>query len=84
MSEKEVVCFDFRIIQQADGSQIIDDRIKTPIDSLTPEMQVEYMDVHNQLSKMERIKKKEQREAAYKQKLAKNPFVRFACFCGWV
>ena len=84
MFEKEVICFDFRIIPQANGSQIIDDRIKTPIDSLKPEMQVEYMDVHNQLSKMERIKKKEQREAAYKQKLAKNPFVRFACFCGWV
>ena len=81
MFEKEVVCFDFRIIQQADGSQIIDDRVKTPIDLLTPEMQVEYMDVHNQLSKMERIKKKEQKEITYKQRFAKNLFWKLACFC---
>jgi len=82
MFNDKTVYFDFRIIQQADGTQVIDDRIKTPIDSLTPDMQVEYMEVHNQLTVMEGIKRREQAEKEEKRKLNKNPFWRLACFCG--
>lgn len=79
----EVVYFNFRIMEQADGSQLINDKVKTPIDSLTPEMQVEYMEVENQLAFMERIRKKEQRERQEcRQKSARNPFYRLACMCG--
>lgn len=91
MFNKETVCFDFRLIDMGDGTQVIDKSVKTPVDALTPEMQVEYMEVHGQVAFMERMRKKErkemdrlQREAERKRKLAKNPFYRIACFCGMV
>lgn len=86
---KEVVCFDFRLVDMEDGSQVIDESMKTPMDSLTPEMQAEYMEVHEQLAFMERVRKKERRkmdrlkmEAGRRRKLARNPLYRMACFCG--
>lgn len=89
MFKTEVVCFGFRIIDMEDGSQVIDESMKTPMDSLTPEMQAEYMEVHEQLAFMERMRKKERREmdrlkmeAGRRRKLARNLFVRFACLCG--
>lgn len=91
MFGKEVVYFDFRIIDMGDGTQVIDKSVKTPVDTLTPEMQVEYMEVHGQVALMERMRKKErremdrlQREGERKRKLARNPFYRMACFCGMV
>lgn len=91
MFKTEVVCFGFRIIDMEDGSQVIDGSMKTPMDSLTPEMQVEYMEVHEQLAFMERMRKKERREmdrlkmeAGRRRKLARNPLYRMACFCGLV
>ena len=62
MFKTEVVCFGFRIIDMEDGSQVIDESMKTPMDSLTPEMQADYMEVHEQLAFMERMRKKERRE----------------------
>lgn len=91
MFEKEIICFDFRIIDMGNGMQVIEKSVKTPLDALTPEMQVEYMEVNGQIAFMERMRKKEhremdklQREAERKRKLARNPFYRMACFCGMV
>lgn len=91
MNDNEVSCFDFRIIDMEDGSQVIDGSMKTPMDSLTPETQAEYMEVHEQLAFMERMRKKERMEmdrlkmeAERRRKLARNPFYRMACFCGLV
>lgn len=84
MFEKETVYFDFRIINIGNGTQVIDETIKTPVDALTPEMQVEYMEVHSQLAFMERMRKKEQREEERKRKIVRNPIYRMACLCGMV
>ena len=37
--------FEFRIIETADGNQIIDMNLKTPYSTLTPVQMVEYMEV---------------------------------------
>ena len=50
--------FNFRIIEQPDGVQVIDNRVKTEMDTLTPEMQLEYMEVYEHLVFMERMKRK--------------------------
>ena len=84
MFEKEIIYFNFRLIELPGGDQIIDDTIKTPMDALTPEMQMEYKEVDEQLAFMERMRKKEQREEARKQKITRNPLWRLACLCGFV
>lgn len=76
--------FDFRLFNTPDGNQIIDKTLKTPYESLTPSQMLEYMEVDNQLSFMERMEKKRQREAEQKRKLAKNPLWKLACVCGIV
>lgn len=73
--------FDFRLFNTPDGNQIIDRTLKTPYDSLTPLQMLEYIEVDNQLSFMERLKKKQRREADRKRKL-KNPIYKIACLCG--
>lgn len=76
--------FDFRIINTADGNQVIDRSLKTPYNALTPLQMVEYQEMDMQLAYMDRIERKKQTEAERQRKLARNPFVRFACFCGLV
>lgn len=76
--------FDFRIIETPDGNQIIDRRLKTPYNALTPEQMIEYMEMDSQLIIMDMMKRKSRREAARKQRLAKNPLWKMACFCGIV
>lgn len=76
--------FDFRIINTADGNQVIDRSLKTPYSALTPLQMVEYQEMDMQLAYMDRIEQKKQTEAERQRKLARNPFVRFACFCGLV
>lgn len=76
--------FDFRIINTADGNQIIDKKLKTPYNSLTPAQMIEYMEMDNQLAIMDHIKRKDRREAERKRKLARNPLWRMACFCGLI
>lgn len=79
--------FDFRIIEQADGTQIIDTTVKTPMEALTPEKQIEYMEVSKQLTYSEIVQKKErrkQREAEQKQKIKRNPLYKMACLCGLI
>lgn len=76
--------FNFRIITLADGNQIIDPSLKTPYDSLTPSQMVEYTEMDERLSYMDRVKRKTCREAERKRKLARNPFYRLACLCGLI
>lgn len=74
--------FNFRLFNTADGNQIIDRILKTPYDSLTPLQMLEYMEIDNQLAFMERMEKKQRREAERQRKIAKNPIWKLACICG--
>ena len=74
--------FNFRIIETADGNQIIDRQLKTPYNALTPTQMVEYMEMDNQLAIMDRMERKAKQKAKHMQKVAKNPFYRLACMCG--
>ena len=76
--------FDFRIIETEDGNQIIDSSLKTPYDSLTPLQMLEYMEMDNRLTYMDRIKQKAEKETERQRKLARNPLYRIACLCGLV
>lgn len=76
--------FNFRIIDTADGNQIIDRNLKTPYNALTPLQMVEYVEMDIQLSLMDRIEHKLKVEAEHKQKFTKNFLRRIACFCGLV
>lgn len=76
--------FNFRLINTSDGNQIIDRTLKTPYEALTPMQLMEYTEVDEQLAYMERIEKKQKREAEHKRKIARNPFLRLALACGMV
>ena len=76
--------FDFRIINLSDGNQVIRRDLKTPYNALTPIQMVEYVEIDVQLTIMDRLKRKAQVESERKRKIARNPFVRFACLCGLV
>ena len=74
--------FDFRLINTPDGNQIIDFTLKTPYSSITPLQMEEYIEIDNQLAYMERIERKQKREAQHKQKLTYKFFHKVACVCG--
>ena len=74
--------FNFRLINTPDGNQIIDTTLKTPYSSLTPLQMMEYMEMDNQLAYMERMERKQQREAERKQKPTYKFFHKIACTCG--
>lgn len=74
--------FNFRIIDTADGNQIIDRQLKTPYNTLTPSQMVEYVEMDNQLAYMDRLKKKARDEADRRRRVARNPLYRLACICG--
>lgn len=76
--------FEFRIIETPDGNQIIRRDLKTPYNALTPIQMIEYVEIDVQLMIADRLKKKAQAESERRRKLARNPFVRFACFCGLI
>lgn len=76
--------FNFRIINMADGNQIIDRNLKTPYEALTPLQMVEYMEIDAQLSFMDRLERKAKAEAERRRKSKRNPFYRFACMCGMI
>lgn len=80
----ETSVFNFRIINISDGKQVIDTTLKTPYDALTPFQMEEYIEVDTQLDYMDRMKRKEQKEAERRRKLARNPFYRIGCLCGLV
>lgn len=74
--------FDFRIIECANGVEIIDMRQKTYYHQLTPCDMVEYLEMDNQLAVIDRMERKARAER--KRKLARNPLWRLACLCGLV
>ena len=76
--------FDFRIINTADGNQIIDRQLKTPYSSLTPVQMLEYAEMEDRLAYMDRLEKKARQKAEHIRKLAKNPLYRMACIVGLV
>jgi|UniRef100_UPI003FEF2B16 hypothetical protein len=76
--------FNFRIINTADGNQIIDRNLKTPYDALTPTQMMEYMEMDNSLAFMDRMERKAREKAEHMRKVAKNPFYRMACMVGLI
>ena len=76
--------FEFRIIDTADGNQIIDRNLKTPYNTLTPLQMEEYIEIDNQLSYMERMERKQKKEAERKQKFTYRFMHKVACMCGIV
>lgn len=76
--------FDFRIIEIADGNQVIDRNLKTPYNSLTPIQMVEYSEMDKELTYMDRMKERRQRAAECKRKIQKNFIYKMACLCGVV
>ena len=74
--------FEFRLINLSDGNQIIDTTLKTPYDSLTPLQMEEYIEIDNQLAYMERLERKQKREAERKQKFTYRFMNKVACACG--
>ena len=84
LQKGEIKMFEFRLINLSDGNQIIDTTLKTPYSSLTPLQMVEYTEIDNRLAYMERMERKQQREAERQRKLARNPLWKLACICGIV
>lgn len=76
--------FDFRIIEQPGGIQVIDSRVKTEIDTLAPEVQMEYMEVYKHLVFMDRMKRKAQRERERQRKNSRNLLCKMAYAFGLV
>ncbi len=76
--------FNFRIIDTADGNQIIDRNLKTPYSALTPLQMMEYTEMDIQLAVMDGLKRKAKEEAEHKRKLLRNPIYKMACLCGLV
>ena len=74
--------FDFRIIEPADGNQVIDMTLKTPYESLTPFQMVEYEQMARKLAIMDRMERKAREQEKRQRKLARNPFYRLACIVG--
>lgn len=74
--------FNFRIINTADGNQIIDENLKTPYDALTPTEMVEYTEVDKSLAILERMEKKRLKEEERQRKIEKNLFYRLAYVVG--
>lgn len=74
--------FNFRIINMPDGSQIIDQTLQTPEESLTPSEMIDYIETDKCMAIMDAIARKKQREAERQRKLARNPLRRIACLCG--
>lgn len=70
--------FNFRIINTPDGNQVIDRNLSTPYESLTPTQMVEYTEIDNQLTIMDRLERKARERAKQKQKWYK----RRASACG--
>ena len=74
--------FNFRLINLPDGNQVIDTTLKTPYDSITPIEMMEYIEVDNQLVYIERMERKQKREAERQRKFTYKVFHKLACVCG--
>lgn len=74
--------FEFRIINLSDGNQVIDRRLKTPYNSLTPVQMVEYAEMEGMLSLMDRLDRKAKTESERKRNFVRNLLYKLACACG--
>lgn len=74
--------FNFRIINTADGNQIIDRSLKTPYNALTPTQMLEYTELDNQMAFMDRMERKAREKAEHMKKVARNPLYKMACIVG--
>ena len=74
--------FEFRIIDTADGNQVIDRNLKTPYSSLTLEQFQEYVEVSKCVEFLELLKIKERREEERKRKFTYKLLHKVACMCG--
>ena len=74
--------FEFRIIDTADGNQVIDRNLKTPYSALTAWQMVEYVEMDAELAIMDAMERKEQIEAERKQKFVFRLARKVACMCG--
>ena len=74
--------FHFRIITTPDGNQIIDKNLSTPYESLTPTQMIEYTEIDNQLTIMDRLERKARERAEHMRRAARNPFYKLACMVG--
>ena len=77
-------CFNFRIIKSADGVEVIDRNLITPIAALTPIALLEYKRTENDLYFIDRQKAKQKKLADKQKRIARNPLYKFACLCGIV
>ena len=84
MFDSKIINFDFRLVDLPDGSQLINDKVKTPVDALTPEMQLEYMEIYNSLTVMEMLRRKARREAEQQQKMSRNLLYKLVRLFGLV
>lgn len=76
--------FEFRLINTADGNQVIDRRLKTPYESLDLVQFLEYLETEENLYYMDRVEKKAKQKAEHMKKIARNPLYRIACVLGLV
>lgn len=74
--------FNFRIIDTADGNQIIDRTLKTSYENLTAMQMLEYTELDNQMLFMDRMERKQKQKAEHMRKIAKNPVYKVACIIG--
>ena len=74
--------FNFRIINTADGNQIIDRTLKTSYEDLTAMQMLEYTELDNQMLFMDRMERKQKQKAEHMRKIAKNPVYKVACIIG--
>lgn len=79
------MCFNFRIIDIADGNQIIDRRLKMPYSALTPLQMVEYIEMDVQLAIMDMMERKAKEETGRKRLVSvRNQIYKIACLWGLV
>lgn len=76
--------FEFRLINTADGNQVIDRRLKTPYESLDLVQFLEYLETEESLYYMDMVEKKAKQKAEHMKKIARNPLYRIACVLGLV
>lgn len=77
--EKEP-CFNFRLINMPDGNQVINNSLKTPINSITPFQMLEYLEVEKQLDYFTDLERKERKQR--KAQTHKGFLYKIACICG--
>lgn len=65
---EDIVYFDFRVIKAEDGTEVINRTLRTPMDALTLDQQMEYMEIHNALAASDALEKKQKTEEAKQRK----------------